>query len=217
MNLGDEEKRSWVGGGPREPGGGTCTFAPLGLKKGGGGGTDANSLARLTQQFNADGTAAGDLERKVITISELATSAEQWLTDPGERALCELCGRKGALEAAERRALKGSSEALRSPDGLSQRRAPGMDRLPCARVSGCTACLGAALHPRLGKRAGLFGQHVGSEKVCLHPPGALGSFGIPPAAEGSVDPEGPRGWRCLAKARGQASATSSSGMLGLRL
>lgn len=93
VNLGDEEKRSWVVGGPREPGGGTCTFAPLDLKKGGSG--DANSRARLTQQFNADGTAAGDLERKVITISELATSAKQWLTDPGERALCELCGRKG--------------------------------------------------------------------------------------------------------------------------
>lgn len=42
--------------------------------------------------------------------------------DPGERALCELCGRKGALEAAERRALKGRSEALCSPNGLSQRR-----------------------------------------------------------------------------------------------
>lgn len=38
-------------------------------------------------------------------------------SDPGERALCELCGRKGALEAAERRAFKGRSEALRSPGG----------------------------------------------------------------------------------------------------
>lgn len=77
VNLGEEEKRSWVGGGLREPGGGTCTFAPLSLKKGGR--EDANSLARSTQQFNADGTAAGDLERKVITISELATSAEHCL------------------------------------------------------------------------------------------------------------------------------------------
>lgn len=82
VNLGDEEKRSWVGGGPREPGGGTCTFAPLGLKKGGR--ENANSLAGPTQQFNADDTAAGDLERKVITISELATSAEQWLLTLGK-------------------------------------------------------------------------------------------------------------------------------------
>lgn len=43
-------------------------------------------------------------------------------SDPGERALCELCGREGALEAAARRALKGRSDALRSPDGLSQSR-----------------------------------------------------------------------------------------------
>lgn len=132
--------------------------------------------------------------------------------------MCELCRRKGALEAAERRAFKGRSEAFRSPDGLSQRpstrcRSPTVR----SRLSGCTACLGAALHARLWKRAGLFGQHVGSEKVCGHPPGALGSFRIPPAAEGSADPEGPRGWRRLAKARGRASATAGAEMLGLRL
>lgn len=89
--------------------------------------------------------------------------------------------------------------------------APGVDRLPCARVSGCTACLGAALHPRLGKRAGLFGQHVGSEKVCQHPPGALGSYKIWPAAAGSADPEGPQGWRRLAGARRRASAPQALG------
>lgn len=93
--------------------------------------------------------------------------------------------------------------------------APGVGRLPCARVSGFTACLGAALHPRLPERAGLFGQHVGSEKVCGHPLGALGSSGIPRAAAGSADPEGPRGWRRLAGARRRASATASTGMLGL--
>lgn len=114
--------------------------------------------------------------------------------------------------------IKGRSEAFRSRDGLSQRpstrcRSPTVR----SRLSGCTACLGAALHARLWKRAGLFGQHVGSEKVCRHPPGALGSFRIPPAAEGSADPEGPRGWRRLAKARGRASATAGAEMLGLRL
>lgn len=73
--------------------------------------------------------------------------------------------------------------------------APGVDRLPCARVSGCTECLGAALHPRLGKRAGLFGQHVGSEKVCQHPPGALGSYKI---LAGCSRVRGPRGSSGLA-------------------
>lgn len=54
-------------------------------------------LAGATQHFNADGTAAGDLERKVITISELATSAEQWLLT---------LGRGRCASSAEGKALK---------------------------------------------------------------------------------------------------------------
>lgn len=139
-------------------------------------------------------------------------------SDPGERALCKLCRRKGALEAAERRTFRGALKPFALPDGLSQRPSTRC-RSPTVRLclSGCTACLGAVLHAKLGKRAGLFGQHVGSEKVCRHPPGALGSFRIPPAAEGSADPEGPRGWRRLAKTRGRASATAGAEMLSLCL
>lgn len=139
---GRRRKRSSVGGGPREPRGGTCTFAPLGLKKGRRQG--ANSLARATEQFNADGTAAEDLERKVITISELATSVAQWLLTLGKGRCVGSAEEKapGALRAPERWALKGRS--LRAPVRLSP--------LRCTRCGSPTvrACLRLHSVPRRG-------------------------------------------------------------------
>lgn len=65
-------------------------------------------------------------------------------------------------------------------------------------VSGGAACLGAALHPGLGKRAASLTRGLG--KSLPRTAGAPGTSGIPAAASGLQRAEGPVDWPLLAGA-----------------
>lgn len=70
-----------------------------------------HSLARAAEPLNPKRTAAGDLEREVITISELATSAEPQAATPGKGRV------RGAREskALQRRGRRRVQGALLGP------------------------------------------------------------------------------------------------------
>lgn len=72
--MGDGESPREAAAAPRSP-----------IEEGeGGAGKRTRSLARAAEPLNPKRTAAGDWEREVIAISELATSAEPQAATPGK-------------------------------------------------------------------------------------------------------------------------------------
>lgn len=99
-----------MGGRWREPPGVSGLCARPNLRRGGRG-KRTHSLAQAAEQLNPERTAAGDLERKVIAISELAISAELQASTRG-KGVCGSPGKEKCSKGTEGAGLKKRFSAL---------------------------------------------------------------------------------------------------------